>query len=187
MVARDRWGKVRRVHYLPEGVPLRAGAVHHKPDIVLTEDPAFTHPILLKRDGNTVYVHLPNQVITVEGGKSLNLTNVILEFVPLLDYVPELEELWKLESELFNPNLPDRVRKFIRLYTAYMGLKLDKKAPETIKDSVVLLVSRMTNIPVEKVVSERKRLEKSLEAELKELLASMTPEEIMHVFRIVAG
>lgn len=187
MVARDRWGRIRRVHYLPEGVPLRAGAVHHKPDIVLTEDPAFTHPILLKRDGNTVYVHLPNQVITVEGGKSLNLTNVILEFVPLLDYVPELEELWKLENELFNPNLPDRVRKFIRLYTAYMGLKLDKKAPETIKDSVVLLVSRMTSTPVEKVVSERKRLEKSLEAELKELLASMTPEEIMHVFRIVAG
>ncbi len=68
-----------------------------------------------------------------------------------------------------------------------MGLKLNEKAPETVRDSVFLLVSRMTNEPLEKIVSERKRIEKRLEAEMKELLSKMKPEEVFHVFRIVAG
>ncbi|NPA86775.1 MAG: hypothetical protein GXO00_02090 [Candidatus Diapherotrites archaeon] len=187
LVAKDRWGRVRRVHYLPEGIPLRAGAKHHRPDVVITEDPAFTHEILLKRDGDRVFIHLPNQVITVNAGKSVNLTNVILEFVPLFSYLPSLEELWRLESELFNPNLSENLRKFLRLYAAYVGLRVDERAPETLRDSVILLVSRLTRMPPEKIVADRKRVEKLLEAELKEVLAKMKPEELLHVFKIIAG
>lgn len=185
VVSKDRWGKVKKVHYLPEGVHLRAGAAHHKPDIVLTDDPAFTNPLLLKRDGDRVYVHLPNQVITVERGGALNLTNIIVEFIPLDSVIPELEELTKLETELFNPNLSEKLRKFLRLYLAYAGLRLEDKVPETVKDAVLLMVSRMIDMPVEKVVSDRKRLLKKIEGEMKEILSSMKPEEVFQVFSLL--
>ena len=183
LVAKDRWGKIHHVHYLPDGIRLRVGSRHHRPDVVVTEDRSFTNPIYLHRDGDRVYVHLPNQVITVEKGGSLNLTNVILEFVPLNSRVPSLEELWRLESELFNPNLSENLRKFIRLYIAYWSLKLSERVPESVKDSVILLSSRMSGVPVEKLVSERARLEKKLEGEMKEALMSLKPEEILHVFK----
>ncbi len=187
VVAKDRWGRVRHVHYLPNGVRLRAGASHHRPDVIITEDESFTNPLLLHRDGDRVYVHLPNQVITVEKGGSLNLTNVVLEFVPVLSALPSVEELWKMESELFNPSLPERVRKFLRLYLAYASLKLSENAPEVYKDSLVLLSSRMSNIPPEKLVAERKRIEKSLEGEMREVLSSMTPDEILYVFKTLVS
>jgi hypothetical protein len=187
VVAKDRWGRVRHVHYLPNGVRLRAGAVHHNPDVVLTDEKNFTNPLLIHRDGDKVYVHLPNQVITVERGGTLNLTSVVLEFVPVLENLPSIEEIWKMESMLFDPSLPERVRKFLRLYLAYASLKLSENAPEVYMESAVLLSSRMSGIPVEKLVSERKRVEKSLEAQMREELSKMRPEEILQVFKMLVS
>jgi hypothetical protein len=187
MVSRDRMGKVRAVKYLPEGVPLKVGHPKHKPDVVITTDESFTNPVVVKRDREDVYIHLPNQVIHLQPGQSLNLTSVVLQFHPVFSYVPTIEEIWQMEQKIFDPSTSERLRRFYRIYSSLMALKIMDGVPRTVRDSLVLFISRMTGIPVEKVVSEKKILEKSLEAQVKEMLESMSSSELLSAFESLIG
>jgi hypothetical protein len=43
----------------------------------------------------------------------------------------------------------------------------------------------MVDLPVEKVVSDRKRLLKKVESEMKDVLSTMTPDEVFQVFSLL--
>ena len=187
MVSRDRMGRVKGVHYLPEGVSLKVGHPKHRPDAVITEDESFTNPIIVKRDRDEVYIHLPNQVIHLKPGESINLTSVVLQFHPVFSYVPSIEEIWQMEQRIFDPSTPEKLRRFYRLYSSLMALKVVDGVPKSVEESLLLFVSRMTGVPVEKIVSEKKILEKSLEAKVKEMLSSMNSSELLSVFESLIG
>ncbi|HIP74531.1 MAG TPA: hypothetical protein EYH14_02685, partial [Euryarchaeota archaeon] len=137
------------VHYLPDGkvVGLEGG-------------------VLLSRAGNHVIVQAGREKHVVEAPASLNLTLLLLRFVPLEAVLQAftgkdpLEVLTGLESAAWGAEMPGRARRFLRLYASLYGLKVLDSVPQSCRDAVVLAVSRLSGEPVEKLVAEREELER---------------------------
>lgn len=166
LVARDNRSGVSTVHYLPEGETVRA----------------MGFPI--ERSGNAVYVHLSNHSIKLESPGSVNLTDVVITLLPLerLFETPEpLRTVYDLEALAFDEHLSTNVRRIVRLYAALLGIKNIDKIPDTVKDGILLTVSRLTGLSPEEIVANRSEIEKVLERELERALRTASPEELARV------
>ena len=176
VIAQDRRAGSQFVHYLPEGRVLRLG-----------ED------VLLSRAGNHVIVQTEREKYTLEAPASLNMTEILLRFVPL-DAVlsgpgrgDPLEVLRELERAAWSEEMPEGVRRFVRLYAALHGLRILDSVPQSYREAVVLTVSRLTGEPVGRIASDRKELMEKIRREIEATLEDLRPEHVtMAVNAVIA-
>lgn len=167
VIARDRRAGRSSVHYLPDG------------GVVSIDDAT-----LLARMGDTVIVQTGRDKYTVNAPGSVNMTERVLHFVPFHKLLePEesgdvIDNLRRLEEIAWSEEMPDEVRRFVRLYAALYGLKILDKVPASFKESVALTVSRLSGEPIGKLISEKEAVMRNLQEELENALRSMRPEHL---------
>ena len=140
--------------------------------------------VLLSRAGNHVIVQAGREKHVVEAPASLNLTLLLLRFVPLEAVLQAftgkdpLEVLTRLESAAWGAEMSERARRFLRLYASLYGLKVLDSVPQSCRDAVVLAVSRLSGEPVERLVAEREELERKWRRELEGVLEGLEQGEL---------
>ncbi len=137
--------------------------------------------IPVERNGNAVYVHLGNQSLRIESPGQVNLTHVVLTLMPLerLFETPDpMRTIHDLEMLTFDENLSTNARKLVRLYAALLGLKHFDRAPDTVKEGLILTVARLIRLTPEEIVTNRAEVEQLLRRELEETLGRVTSEEL---------
>ncbi len=168
LVARDNRSGDVTVRFLPEGGRVEARGIE------------------VERSGDAVLVHLPNQTLRLEGEGSVNLTDVVISFVPLeriLSGTDAERFISDIERITFTEDLPQGVRRALRLYAALMGIKNFGRAPDTVKEHLILTVARLTGLSPEEIITNRGEVEAALERALTETLSTLSEEESALLYR----
>ena len=170
LIARDNRRGARLVHFLPEG-----GSVE-------------LPPYRVEREGNVVLVHTPTYTLRLEEPRAINLTDYVLEFVPMNAVLsPENVErvMYELERLTFDEGLSERGRRIARLLGALIGLRSVSTLPETIKEGVILAIHRLTGERIGEIISRTEEIARKVEEELRATLARASPDEVAPVFNAV--
>jgi len=171
LIARDNRSGDTHVHYIPDGGHVRT----------LGYD--------VERMGEAVFVHLPTHSLKVEGGTSVNLTDIVLTVLPVEDIFRAVDDpervVHDLERRTFDESISLRTRRVLRLYAALVGLKAFDVAPGSVKDSLILTASRLTGLTPEEILSDRRTVIKRLEEEIKKTLAEMDEKELTETVLLI--
>jgi hypothetical protein len=164
LVHRNRREGITNVHYLPDGAVLE-----------------LPEGVLAARNGNYVIVQTNRDKFTIENSGSVNLTTSEIEVFPLekilerADDPDALNILHQLEEMAFEEKMPEKVRRFVRLYAGLLGLELIDRAPKSYLETILLTVSRLTGESLAKLVGQREDIKKKLKDELSWTMKEMDP------------
>ncbi len=157
ILVRDRKTGEHRIHYAP-----------HERTIVLDDG------TVVYREGNVVIAQTDRDKFVIEAPGSLNFVDREIQFIPFnavlsgTDNAVELLE--KIERVAFREEMSEDQRRILRLYGALIGLEIARTVPGSLQESVLLTTSRLSGIPLQKLVSETDEIREKIAKELEETL-----------------
>lgn len=157
ILVRDRRTGAHRIHYAP-----------HERTVVLDDG------TIVYREGNVVIAQTDRDKFTIEAPGSLNFVDREIKFIPFNAVIGgsdnAIELLEEIERTAFREEMPEDQRKLLRLYGALIGLEIARTVPSSLQETVLLTTSRLSGIPLQKLVSETDEIREKLAKELEEML-----------------